>query len=112
MRKLVICVSAAATALVFLDYVAIGNTANSTAIPQFTDSQGAAVNRTAKGDRQDRGGASVQLKIGAPHPVPTRVQRETPQPVQQESKMPEGCELAVSPLAESARSAIPALCLS
>lgn len=113
MRSLVVSVGAAATALVLMDYVAVGNTASSTSLLPITDSQSAAVNRTAKGDRQDRGGTSVQLKLRTPQTTPTTpAQREAPRPAKQETKLLEGCELAVSPLAESARSGTPALCLS
>lgn len=109
MRRLAFHLVVGATALVLLDYVATGHTTAVSAVSPAFD-QSAAVNRVTKGDRQDRGGASVQLKVIPPQtsPLPGQV----PQPVRRETKMLEGCELAVSPLAEFASSGSPARCVS
>jgi hypothetical protein len=110
MKKLVFHVAAGAAALVLLDYVAIGNSAAVSAVSPAGEQS---VNRLTKGDRQDRGGTSVQLKlVPAPQTTPAPAPQETPQPAKQETKLLEGCELAVSPLAESASSRLPARCMS
>jgi hypothetical protein len=110
MRRLAFQVAAGAAALIFVDYIAVVNSAAVSGIS--TISQSEAVNRSVKGDRQDRGGGSVQLKVTpSPQITPAPAGSDMPQP-KRETKMLEGCELAISPLAESTTAGSPARCLS
>lgn len=110
MRKsTTLCIAGAAAALVAMDYVAAAKFASFGA-SQPVASQAASVNRAAKGDRAvtivQSNGTAVKPVILQQPPLPRKQAPKT------DIKLLDGCELAVSPLAESANLSRAARCVS
>lgn len=105
MRRILICAAIGAAALALADSAATGNDQSSVANTTVAQNPGPHVNRTLKGDRVDRTVGVRQEALHAPRPRhPTRSSARP--------KLLDGCELAVSPLSESAQLGKPARCIS
>jgi hypothetical protein len=109
-RSTTLCIAGAAAALVAMDYVAAtGFASGDTAQP--VPSQAASVNRATKGDR-----AVTIVQSNGTSVKPVILQQPPQQPRKQapktDTKLLDGCELAVSPLAESANLSHAARCVS
>jgi hypothetical protein len=104
MRKILICAAIGAAVLALVDAAASGGDQSSAANTTVAQNPYPHVDRTLKGDRADRTISVRQEAFHAP--------RKPPRSMARRPKLLDGCELAVSPLSESARLGRPARCIS
>lgn len=103
MRKLILCAAAGAALLTLADAVAAGNEQKSAPPATARQSTSQSIDRTLKADR-----AVTVRREALPAPETSTHQRSTAQ----RPHLLDGCELAVSPLSESAGISGPARCIS
>jgi hypothetical protein len=106
MRKILICAAIGAAALAVADSAASGRGQDTVANTIVAQTPRPHVDRTLKGDRVDRPISVRQEALHTPRP------RHPGRSMARRPKLLDGCELAVSPLSESAQLGKPARCIS